>query len=146
MRYKQSENVAEREIERQRPREAKRLGEIETKIQREKERQRDKKPEREREMIWFLCLIACQLFGGGLLPKPSSKKNRSITIEFIVNGKGIHAFPKGISSKVNVIAQLEFKHAYYDDAVQRVNHYATGILPRESDRDRERILLNTIRN
>ena len=33
-------------------------------------------------------------------------------------------FLKGISSKVNVIAKIEFELVYYDIAVQRINHYA----------------------
>ena len=39
--------------------------------------------------------------------------------------KGVHTFPKGICSKVNVIAQLEFELASYDSAVHRFNHYTT---------------------
>ena len=42
--------------------------------------------------------------------------------------KGVHAFPKGINPKVNVIAQLEFELAYYDVAVQYVSHYAMETL------------------
>ena len=38
--------------------------------------------------------------------------------------KRLHAFPKGISPKMNVIAPLEFEFAYYDIAVQLVNHNA----------------------
>ena len=41
----------------------------------------------------------------------------------------VHTFAKNISSKVNVIAQLELELAYYDFAVQHVNHYATGTSP-----------------
>ena len=33
---------------------------------------------------------------------------------------------QGISSKVNIIAQLEFELAYYDIEIQHVIHYATG--------------------
>ena len=36
-------------------------------------------------------------------------------------------FPKGISPKVNVIAQLEFELIYLEAAVQHFNHYTTGI-------------------
>ncbi len=39
--------------------------------------------------------------------------------------KGVHTFPNGICSKVNVIARLEYELAYYDSAVHRFNHYAT---------------------
>ena len=31
--------------------------------------------------------------------------------------KRVHTFPKGIRPKVNVIARLEFKHAFYDSVV-----------------------------
>ena len=37
----------------------------------------------------------------------------------------VYAFPKGISLKVNIIAQQEFELAYYDIAVQYVSHYTT---------------------
>ena len=37
----------------------------------------------------------------------------------------IYIFPLSIGSKVNLIAQLEFAHAYYDVAVQYVSHYTT---------------------
>ena len=36
-------------------------------------------------------------------------------------------FPRGISSKLIVIMLLEFKHTYYDVAVQHVSHYTTQI-------------------
>ena len=42
--------------------------------------------------------------------------------------KRVHTIPKGISPKVNVIAWLGFKLAYYDVAVQNVGHYIIGIL------------------
>ena len=35
--------------------------------------------------------------------------------------KGIHTFPT--CPKINIIAQLKFELAYYDIAVQHVNHY-----------------------
>ena len=41
--------------------------------------------------------------------------------------KGIHIFLMGISSKVNVIARLEFEHTYYVVTVQLFSHYITGI-------------------
>ena len=43
--------------------------------------------------------------------------------------KGVHTFPKGICSKVNVIARLEFELAYYDSAVRRFNQYSMRITP-----------------
>ena len=39
--------------------------------------------------------------------------------------KGVHTFPKCICPKVNVIARLGYKLAYYDFAVHRFNHYTT---------------------
>ena len=43
--------------------------------------------------------------------------------------KGVHNFPKGICSEVNVIAQLEYELAYNDSTVDRFNHYTTRTLP-----------------
>ena len=37
--------------------------------------------------------------------------------------KGVHAFPKRINLKINVIAQLEFELAYFDSTDRNVNHY-----------------------
>ena len=42
--------------------------------------------------------------------------------------KGVHTFPKGICSKVNVIARLVFELANYDSAVHRFNHYTMRTL------------------
>ena len=39
--------------------------------------------------------------------------------------KRVHAFAKGISSKVNVIARLEFELVYYDSTVHYVNRYTS---------------------
>ena len=39
--------------------------------------------------------------------------------------RGFMPFTKSISSKVNVIAWLEFAFAYYDAAIYHVNHYVT---------------------
>ena len=41
--------------------------------------------------------------------------------------KGVHAFLKGISLNVNVIAPLEFELTYYETAVQAFSNYVTGI-------------------
>ena len=43
--------------------------------------------------------------------------------------KGVHTFPKGICPKVNVIARLEYKLAYYDSAVYCFNHYTMRTPP-----------------
>ena len=42
---------------------------------------------------------------------------------------GVHAFPKGISLKVNVIEQLEFELGYFDFTDQHFNHYTTETPP-----------------
>ena len=39
--------------------------------------------------------------------------------------KGVHAFPKGISLKVNKIVWLEFKLTYSQASIQLFNHYTT---------------------
>ena len=50
------------------------------------------------------------------MPNLSFLKNSSGTILLIAG------YCKGICLKVNVIARLEFKLAYYDSAVQRFNY------------------------
>ena len=42
--------------------------------------------------------------------------------------KNVFIIPWGISSKLNVIAQMEFKHTYFEAAIQNLNHYATRTL------------------
>ncbi len=42
--------------------------------------------------------------------------------------KGVHAFPKGISLKLNVLARLDFEPAYNDVAIYHVNPDITRIL------------------
>ena len=44
-----------------------------------------------------------------------------------LNSNRIHAFPKGISPKVNVIMQLQLELAYYDVAVQLFSHNTTKV-------------------
>ena len=62
------------------------------------------------------------MFVFNLIPK----KNCRDTIQPIVGGnKGVHAFSKGISSKVNVITWLEFELVYFEAAVQYFSPYAT---------------------
>ena len=38
----------------------------------------------------------------------------------------LHTFTKGIYSKVNTIARLEFELADYDSIIHRFSHYTTG--------------------
>ena len=50
-----------------------------------------------------------------------------LMLKLIAGGdKGIHIFPKGICPKVNIIAWLEFKLAYFETTVQHFSHYAMG--------------------
>ena len=44
--------------------------------------------------------------------------------------KEVHAFPKGICPKVNVIERLGFELAYDNVPVQHVNHCAKEIPPK----------------
>ena len=39
--------------------------------------------------------------------------------------KGVYAFLKGISQKMNVIERLEFALVYFEAAVQHFSHHAT---------------------
>ena len=41
--------------------------------------------------------------------------------------KGVYSFPKGISPKVNVIEQLEFKFPYFDVTILHIDHYIMGL-------------------
>ena len=43
--------------------------------------------------------------------------------------KEAHTFAKGISLKLNVIAQLEFEFVYHKATVQYFSNYAIGIPP-----------------
>ena len=58
------------------------------------------------------------------MPKPFS-----YYLNYNLDDKGVHTFPKGICPKVNVIARLEYELAYYDSAVHRFNHYTTRTPP-----------------
>ena len=60
------------------------------------------------------------------MPKLSLLKNNSGNISPVAGGgEDFHSFPKCISLRVNVIAQLEFELTYFDVVVQYVNHYTT---------------------
>ena len=59
-------------------------------------------------MVW-----RCYISVNHELAKPSLKKDRSVTV-------------KGISPKMNIIAQLEFELAYYNVTVQHISHYIMG--------------------
>ena len=61
---------------------------------------------------WFGCFNGISTFLGHLILKTSFEKNSSGTIQPIAGGMCVHAFPKGICSKVNVIVYLEFEFAY----------------------------------
>ena len=52
-------------------------------------------------------------------------KNIIVEKHYLIYCRGVHNFFKGISPKVNVLARLEFKLAYYDSPVQRFNNFTT---------------------
>ena len=58
-------------------------------------------------------------------------KNSSDTIKFLTGEiKRVHAFPKVINPKVNLIAWLEFELVYSEAAVQHFSHHAMKITPK----------------
>ena len=64
------------------------------------------------------------------MPKASLQKNSSGSFRPIAKRiRGFIPFSKGISLKVNVKVQVEFKLAYYDVTVQHINHYAKMNFP-----------------
>ena len=70
-------------------------------------------------MIGFFGFNGISIFVDYLMPKQSLYKNSSGTIfPIAVEIRRFIPFPRGISLKVNEIAQLGFESAYYDDAVQ----------------------------
>ena len=67
---------------------------------------------------------------GYLMPKPSFQKNSCGTLQPITEkDNGVHAFTIGICLKVNVIVRLEFKLAYFVEAVQHNSQYTTETFP-----------------
>ena len=60
------------------------------------------------------------------MPKPYLKNNCDTVKSIIDEDKWVHAFPKGISLKVNVIELLEIELTYFEAAVQHFNHYTMG--------------------
>ena len=48
-----------------------------------------------------------------------------IQLNLLLEEKGFYTFPKSISLKYYVIAQVGFKCAYYDVAVEHVSYYTT---------------------
>ena len=59
-----------------------------------------------------------------LMPKAILIKNSNGNMKPIVESvdKGVHAFPKGIRPKMNVIARREFEIAYFNVAIHHVSH------------------------
>ena len=70
--------------------------------------------------------LGISIFVNYLMPKPSLYKNKLPSLTHSWRNKEVHAFPKGISQKVNVIARLVFEFAYFYDAVQPLRH---GVFP-----------------
>ena len=64
------------------------------------------------------------------MQNPSFLKDCSGTI-WPIDGRirEVHAFPKAIRLKVNVIAQIEIELTNSDSTGQRFNHYITGTPP-----------------
>ena len=75
--------------------------------------------------VCFLCLMAYQ--PSKVIPCQSHHCRRPVVVLFKPNLRNnmVHSFLKTISSKVNVIAQLEFELVHYDVAVQHFSHYVT---------------------
>ena len=59
------------------------------------------------------------------MTKPSLEKNNNDVFKGLLGDKGGHTFPKDISLKMNVIVQVEFELAYFEVAIQHVDHYTT---------------------
>ena len=55
-------------------------------------------------------------------------------------------FPKGISTKGNVISRLEFELAYFETTVQHFSHYATWALPSGYSRGGKNIVIFNLRS
>ena len=62
------------------------------------------------------------------MPKPSLKNSSGI-IQPILRDKRVHAFPRGISTIMNIIAQLEFELTYHDVADKHISHHVKRISP-----------------
>ena len=64
-------------------------------------------------------------FADYLIPKPSLENKNINAIYFISRrNKGIHTFRKGVTSKVNVIARLEFELTNWHLMVQHFSNYS----------------------
>ena len=80
-------------------------------------------------MVWIL-FHGISTVVGYLIRKRFLIRNSSGTIWYLADGdKSVYAFPKGIRTKVNIIAQLEFELTCQDDEVQHVRYYATETPP-----------------
>ena len=51
----------------------------------------------------------------------------------------VHAFPKGICSKVKIMAQREFEFAYHNVTIQKVSHYAMRTLLQATETNPSRV-------
>ena len=82
-------------------------------------------------LVWFLCF-------NGISTLFRLFNAKSILLEeqlcyYLTHSwedKGVHTFPQSICLKVNVIARLEYEHAFYDSAVHHFNHYTTRTTPK----------------
>ena len=79
-------------------------------------------------LVWFLCFKDLStIIGYAKAILLEEQKCYYLTHNW--GDQGVHAFPKGICLKVNVIARLDFELAYDDSVVQLINHYNTRTHP-----------------
>ena len=83
----------------------------------------------EKKLVWFLCLMAYQPSGCNAKAILAKKKQKWYYLTHSWEDKRVHAFPKGINPKVNLIARLKFELTCYNVAVQNVSHYTTKTCP-----------------
>ena len=62
----------------------------------------------------------------------------------LLEDKGVHIFPKSITSKVKEIAWLEFELAYLETTLKHFNHYANETPPPKKVKRRDRSMATWI--
>ena len=83
----------------------------------------ERERERERNKVSFLCLIAYQPLCVIWYPN-SCRRTVRILFNPLMGDKWDHTFPKGISTKVNMVVRLEFEPTSDDVTVQHLSYYA----------------------
>ena len=66
---------------------------------------------------------------------PLLEEQKSYYLTHSWEDKGFHTFPKGICTKVNLIARLKFEHFYFGSAVERFTNYTTRILQEKEEKE-----------